>query len=48
MAARRATAYLQRDRDDRNTMPHARTLAPYAVERFATPDASAWQLLPPG
>ncbi len=30
-----------------NTIPHADTLAPYAVERFHTADASAWQLLPP-
>jgi hypothetical protein len=30
-----------------NTMPHAATLEPYAVQRFSTADASAWQLLPP-
>jgi hypothetical protein len=30
-----------------NTMPHADSLAPYAVERFRTADASAWQLSAP-
>jgi hypothetical protein len=30
-----------------NTMPHAESLAPYAVERFRTADASAWQLSDP-
>jgi hypothetical protein len=30
-----------------NTIKHADSLAPYAVERFATGDASAWELLPP-
>lgn len=30
-----------------NTMPHAESLAPYAVERFRTEDASAWQLSAP-
>ena len=30
-----------------NTMPHAESLAPYAVERFRTADASAWQLSAP-
>jgi hypothetical protein len=30
-----------------NTIAHASTLAPYAVQRYANADASAWQLLPP-
>ena len=30
-----------------NTMPHADSLAPFAVERFRTVDASAWQLTDP-
>jgi hypothetical protein len=30
-----------------NTIAHAPTLAPYAVQRYANADASAWQLLPP-
>ena len=30
-----------------NTLPHAKTLEPYATLRFETPDASAWQLNEP-
>jgi hypothetical protein len=31
-----------------NTSEHASSLEPYAVKRFQTRDASAWQLVPPG
>ena len=30
-----------------NTIPHAGSLAPFAIERFRTADASAWQLSAP-